>query len=285
MIRDIVPIPGSGSSADTLTEVALGTAEYSRVFAVLDAVSPASSNEQFRESLIEAVADIFGVRYVTFFLGDDLPEAFHDNGAISTGGPRAERGLREYHERWGKWDPFATSAALTCLSTHGVVSLDWLSGLPVTSCQYITDYLHWEGHKSCGAMALTMPKGQVGVVGIFDSNHYCLQPATLSALGLLSRHLGVVARGLSIAAPTWKPLPEITSRQSQIADLVSLGLSNAEIGRRMYLTENAVKKHISRILAATGCANRTQLTARIANERILRQFSNDPVSLPRPNHA
>ncbi|MCH0564620.1 response regulator transcription factor [Streptomyces sp. MUM 2J] len=52
-----------------------------------------------------------------------------------------------------------------------------------------------------------------------------------------------------------KPLPQ---EQRTILALLAQGLSNAEIGARMQLSESQVKVHVSRILRLLGCANRVQ---------------------------
>jgi DNA-binding NarL/FixJ family response regulator len=39
---------------------------------------------------------------------------------------------------------------------------------------------------------------------------------------------------------------------------LGLGMSNQEIGQRLYLSEATVKGHISRLLVKLGCTNRTQ---------------------------
>ncbi|GAB3687023.1 response regulator [Saccharopolyspora tripterygii] len=54
-------------------------------------------------------------------------------------------------------------------------------------------------------------------------------------------------------------LPE---RERQVLALVAEGLSNADIAARLYLSEGTVKGHVSRLMTALGCENRTQLALR-----------------------
>lgn len=54
----------------------------------------------------------------------------------------------------------------------------------------------------------------------------------------------------------------LTPRQREILALISDGLSNAEIGERLFLAEPTVKWHVRKILRALGVANRAQAVAR-----------------------
>lgn len=53
-------------------------------------------------------------------------------------------------------------------------------------------------------------------------------------------------------------LAGLTGRESDVVCLVAEGLSNAEIGRRLHMSEATIKTYMSRILAKLDCANRVQ---------------------------
>lgn len=53
----------------------------------------------------------------------------------------------------------------------------------------------------------------------------------------------------------------VTSREIDVLRLVAEGLTNAEIGERLYLSPRTVKGYVENLLAKTGAANRTQLVA------------------------
>jgi DNA-binding NarL/FixJ family response regulator len=50
----------------------------------------------------------------------------------------------------------------------------------------------------------------------------------------------------------------ISARQREILELVVEGLSNAEIARRLYLTESTIKQHLRAVYKVLGVRNRTQ---------------------------
>ncbi|MEV0321366.1 response regulator [Streptomyces sp. NPDC050658] len=53
-------------------------------------------------------------------------------------------------------------------------------------------------------------------------------------------------------------LPGLTDRERAILDLIGEGLTNRQIGQRLYLSEKTVKNHISRLLAKLGVERRIQ---------------------------
>jgi DNA-binding NarL/FixJ family response regulator len=50
----------------------------------------------------------------------------------------------------------------------------------------------------------------------------------------------------------------LTEREAEVLACLGEGLSNAQIGARLYLSEATVKGYVSRILVKLDCANRTQ---------------------------
>jgi DNA-binding NarL/FixJ family response regulator len=55
-----------------------------------------------------------------------------------------------------------------------------------------------------------------------------------------------------------KPPDRLTAREAEVLTLLAAGLSNAEIGQRLYLSNATVKTHINRIFAKTGARDRAQ---------------------------
>jgi DNA-binding NarL/FixJ family response regulator len=53
-------------------------------------------------------------------------------------------------------------------------------------------------------------------------------------------------------------LADLTEREIDVLTCLGEGLSNAQIGQRLYLSEATVKGYVSRMLVKLGCANRSQ---------------------------
>lgn len=57
----------------------------------------------------------------------------------------------------------------------------------------------------------------------------------------------------------------LTDREAEVARLVHLGLSNREVGQKLYITTATVKKHMTHILEKTGCGDREALARKLHN--------------------
>lgn len=79
---------------------------------------------------------------------------------------------------------------------------------------------------------------------------------------------GVAERALAYfaAAPVGgraaRPLPELTDREIEVLRLVADGLNNAEIARRLFLSEKTVRNHISSIFGKLQVDDRAQAIVR-----------------------
>ena len=72
---------------------------------------------------------------------------------------------------------------------------------------------------------------------------------------LLDRFAPMLPAGDTQAA---SELEELTERERQVLILVAQGLSNAELARRLFVSEATVKTHVGRILAKLGLRDRVQ---------------------------
>jgi DNA-binding NarL/FixJ family response regulator len=57
------------------------------------------------------------------------------------------------------------------------------------------------------------------------------------------------------------PLEGLTEQERRVLDLIGEGLTNRQIGERMFLAEKTVKNYVSSLLAKLGMERRTQAAA------------------------
>ncbi|WP_262064444.1 response regulator [Streptomyces sp. STR69] len=92
----------------------------------------------------------------------------------------------------------------------------------------------------------------VSAVRTVASGQSMLDPATTARL---MRSL----RAEPVQTPEMAPeLASLSPREREILALIGDGLTNREIGKRLYLSEKTVKNHISRLLAKLGVQRRVQ---------------------------
>jgi DNA-binding NarL/FixJ family response regulator len=131
---------------------------------------------------------------------------------------------------------------------------------------------------------------RVLILTTFDLDEYVFDALRAGASGFLLKDVTaerlfdavrVVAAGEALLAPAvtrrliseftrLRPVPEtkdavssaalgaLTPRETEVLRLVAEGLSNPEVARRLVVTEETVKTHVSRILAKLGLRDRTQ---------------------------
>jgi DNA-binding NarL/FixJ family response regulator len=127
---------------------------------------------------------------------------------------------------------------------------------------------------------------RVLVLTTFDLDEYVYDALRAGASGFLlkdvtAEHLfdavRVIAAGEALLAPTvtrrligefarQRPRPArpgpafgaLTPRETEVLRLVAAGLSNPEIARRLVVTDETVKTHVSRVLSKLGLRDRTQ---------------------------
>jgi DNA-binding NarL/FixJ family response regulator len=70
-------------------------------------------------------------------------------------------------------------------------------------------------------------------------------------------------------------IPELTTRQRELLDLVADGCTNAQIARRLGIAEGTVRKHLENIYRRLGVSSRTAAITR-ATEGPLRDGARPP---------
>ncbi|WP_040406128.1 response regulator [Amycolatopsis nigrescens] len=98
----------------------------------------------------------------------------------------------------------------------------------------------------------TPPEDLIDLVHVAADGHTVLSPEAtrrlLAASSAEQRHRDNARRLIA----------GLTERETQVLICLGEGLSNAQIGKRLFLTEATVKGYVSRMLVKLDCANRTQ---------------------------
>jgi DNA-binding NarL/FixJ family response regulator len=132
-------------------------------------------------------------------------------------------------------------------------------------------------HPDVAVLVLTMLEGDDSVFAAVraGAKGYLLKGADRAEIG---RALDAVAHGevvfsSSIAqrvlaffaggrTATATPFPELTEREREVLDLVARGLTNAEIARRLVVSDKTVRNHVSNVFAKLHVAGRAEAVAR-----------------------
>jgi DNA-binding NarL/FixJ family response regulator len=98
----------------------------------------------------------------------------------------------------------------------------------------------------------TPPEDLIGLVQVAADGHTVLSPAAARRL--------IAASTDSHAARdrARKLVRSLTERETEVLACLGEGLSNAQIGARLYLSEATIKGYVSRMLDKLECSNRTQ---------------------------
>ncbi|MFG2075375.1 response regulator [Nonomuraea maritima] len=99
----------------------------------------------------------------------------------------------------------------------------------------------------------TPPRELAAAVRTVASGQAMLSPSVTKRL-----IASYVDRAPSRAEAARRQLATLTGREEDVVRALARGLSNAEVGRELRLTEATVKAHVSRVLAKLGLANRVQ---------------------------
>ncbi|MFF7240551.1 response regulator [Streptomyces collinus] len=159
-----------------------------------------------------------------------------------------------------------------------------------------------DGVTVCRELRSRMPELACLMLTSFDDEEALLDSIMAGASGYVLKQIRgsdlvsavrTVARGQSLLDPgattrlmarlrggqqpeeTPDALPGLTGREREILALIGEGLTNRQIGRRLYLAEKTVKNHISRLLAKLGVERRIQAA-------VIATKARDTGGLPRP---
>ena len=120
--------------------------------------------------------------------------------------------------------------------------------------------------KIVGCIALHRPPGTKSYSEKEKALMTLIAPAISSAIFTNTMKAGLyetpAPAALTLAGPN-----ELSAREEEITGLIMRGLSNKEIGERLFISDKTVKLHVNSILRKTGAKNRVALISSIITSR------------------
>ncbi|MGP9017974.1 response regulator [Streptomyces sp. BR1] len=132
-----------------------------------------------------------------------------------------------------------------------------------------------DGVETTGHLLRVSPDTKVVIVTTYESDTDILRAVEAGAAGYLLKGssrddlvnaVKAAARGETVLTPSLAPKlfrarvvepPALSDREREVLQLVSLGLTNADIGRRLFISEATVKTHLLRSFKKLSVSDRT----------------------------
>jgi two-component system, NarL family, response regulator DevR len=129
------------------------------------------------------------------------------------------------------------------------------SALPDTYCLILTSY---DDQDALLASVLAGASGyvrkEVRAAGLIDAIRQAAMGRSLIDPGLIAK----VMQSAREMSPADQQLAALTDRERDVLDLIAEGLTNKQIGERMFLSDKTVKNYVSSLLGKLGMERRTQ---------------------------
>jgi DNA-binding NarL/FixJ family response regulator len=143
---------------------------------------------------------------------------------------------------------------------------------------------HLDGLEASRRILAADPSARILILTTFDLDEYVYEALRAGASGFVLKDeppeqllaaIRVVAGGEALLSPTVtkrvikqfarmphsqppRPFSELTERELDVFRLIARGLSNAEIGRELFISDTTVKTHITHILMKLNLRDRVQ---------------------------
>jgi DNA-binding CsgD family transcriptional regulator len=213
---------------------------------LFQAIAESSSELQLQEAVIQRIGPYFAAKRHRLFLFSQLPHVAKQSQlfklAISVEHNPILRYLVEHHApiheaallSQGKWQTICPRFDHAHVMVGPIVDDgDLIGGLALTRDGNCTPFKHQN---------------------IIDLTALCLHISTrLAKIKIQSQ-----SRKLNLSS-----INSITPRELQIAELVAKGLTNAEIGQNLWITENSVKQALKRMFRKLQVSSRAEAIAKL----------------------
>lgn len=224
------------------------------------AIATAADEQTLRSSFMDSVQECFGVQRWGIYLRDEKSLSNSDVHGVSAA-------FVDRYEKIGKAvDPVLDYVLKYHAPAHEELVLPkgkWKQSELYQRCCSEYDHEHIMtgpivGH---GQLIGTVHFARVRNTLAFNQQDLANLGATCTHL---SARLAELRTSTSIAPNPF--LKRLTSREVQIANLVAKGLTNAEIGAELWITQNSVKQALKRMFRKLGVSARTEMVAKLRDD-------------------
>jgi two-component system NarL family response regulator len=193
-----------------------------------------------------------------------IGEMLHERGVRVVGSaPTAEQVL----EQIDAWEPDVVLMDLGLPGMSGVEAIRRLGRthpqIPVVVLSALADEDDLMAAILAGASGYVLKSASVD--DVVASLHAASEGSAVVAPELAGKLLGRIRRSRS---ETPDPAETLSEREMQVLDLMSEGYNNADIGARLFISQNTVKNHVASILTKLGAGNRVQAVVQAVRRRI-----------------
>jgi DNA-binding CsgD family transcriptional regulator len=223
---------------------------------LFQAIATVSTEAALRDRFMDGTSEYFGVqRWGIYLLDEENRLASFDVVGVSDA-------FVERYEKIGRAvDPVLQYVLENHAPAHEELVLPtgmWKESELYQQCcaEYDHEHIMTGPVVGNGQLIGTIHFARVGRTSAFN-------PHELASLGAVCTHLSACLAGLR--KPASPPLlsQRLTLREIQIAKLVAKGLTNAEIGAELWITQNSVKQALKRMFRKLEVSARTEMVAKL----------------------
>jgi DNA-binding CsgD family transcriptional regulator len=223
---------------------------------LFQAIATAPSEKALRDRFMDGVSDYFGVqRWGIYLLNDENRLASFDVIGVS------DAFVERYEQVGRALDPVLKYVLENHAPAHEELVLPtgmWKQSELYQRCcaEYDHEHIMTGPIVGNGQLIGTVHFARVGQTPAFNLYE-------LVSLGAVCTHLSACLAGLrkpSLTPPNFLS-QRLTPREIQIAKLVAKGLTNAEIGAELWITQNSVKQALKRMFRKLEVSARTEMVA------------------------
>ena len=137
-------------------------------------------------------------------------------------------------------------------ATRHILAADPSARILILTTFDLDEYVYEALHAGASGFVLKddPPEQLISAIHTVAAGNALLSPA------VTKRVIGQFARARRPAAPA--ALEELTAREHEVFRLIAGGLSNAEIGEELFITDTTVKTHVTHVLQKLGLRDRVQ---------------------------